>query len=412
MKLLYRILTATIYFILWPFGRIRAASGSQLWRGRLGLIAELKKIDIWIHAASVGETKIAGYLIDYLLHKKPGIFIYLTTMTAAGQKIADSIKNENVTIGYFPIDSAGPISRTLKKINPRLLVIAETEIWPNLIQESYRRNIPTILVNGRMSDKAFTKYKLIRKMLSEVLSTYAMIYVKSEADKKKFMFFRQPETKVMVAGDMKFDAPILSRSIERIRRTRQLIGASESDFVLVAGSTRPGEEDLMMELFGKQPVKKPTFRLVLAPRHLDRIEEIKSIISMQNCRFGIYGSNNGVTPITLVDRMGELNNLYEAADLAFVGGTLVKLGGHNILEPVWAGTPVVFGPHINNIVESADYVITNNYGAMVKSVEDLSRVISELAENKLMFSKKSEEDLMHSPTAAAGDYILDRLKNV
>lgn len=412
MKLLYRILSAIIYFILWPYGRIRAGVGSELWRGRLGLIADQGKIDIWIHAASVGETKIAGYLIDYLLHKRPGMSIYLTTMTAAGHNIAVSLKNANVSVGYFPIDTAGAVGRTLKRINPRLLVIAETEIWPNLIEAVNGQKTPIVLVNGRMSDKAFDKYKLAEKMFTELLSYYARIYVKSEADKKKFMFFKLPETKVTVAGDMKFDAPILPRSIERIRKTRQLIGASENDFVLVAGSTRPGEEELIIKLFGKMAALKPALRLVLAPRHLDRIEEIKSIISMQNCQFGIYGSGNGVAPITLVDRMGELNELYQAADLAFVGGTLVNLGGHNILEPVWAGTPVVFGPYIGNIKESTDYVISNNYGAMVKSVEELRKVISELAANKFMFSIKSEEDLMHSPTAVVGDYIVERLSRV
>ncbi len=412
MSHLYRILSALIYFILWPYGRIRAAFGSELWRGRLGLIPDQGKIDIWIHAASVGETKIAGYLIDYLKHRQPGIRFYLSTMTVVGHKIAEAIKDKNVKSGYFPIDSPAAIKRTFEIINPRLLVIAETEIWPNLIEESHRQQIPIIQVNGRMSDKAFPKYKMIAKMLSQLLSCYAMIFVKSDSDKKKFMFFNLPDKKVVVAGDMKFDAPILPHSIERIKKTRQQIGAVDNDFVLVAGSTRPGEEEMLLNLFNGISKSNAAFRLVLAPRHLNRIDEIKSAIAMQNLNYGIYGSNNGTSPLILVDKMGELDNLYQAADLAFVGGTLVDVGGHNILEPVWAGTPVVFGPHVSNIAEARDYVLANNYGAMVDSIEGLKELIQDFMKNRNMFAIKSEEDLSHSPTALAGDYILERLSRV
>jgi 3-deoxy-D-manno-octulosonic-acid transferase len=412
MSHLYRILSALIYFILWPYARLRAASGSDLWRGRLGLIPGQGKIDIWIHAASVGETKIAGYLIDYLNHRKPDARFYLTTMTTAGHNIAAAIKDKNLTTGYFPIDSTGPIKRTFDNINPRLLVIAETEIWPNLIEESHRRQIPIVLVNGRMSDKAFPKYKLVAKMLAQVLSCYAMLFVKSEADKNKFLCFKLADNRIVVAGDMKFDAPILTRSIERIRNTRQLVGASENDFILVAGSTRPGEEDMLLKLFSDLWKSNAAFRLVLVPRHLNRIDEIKAAIAMQNLNYEIYGSNNGTSPLTLVDKMGELDDLYQAADLAFVGGTLVNVGGHNILEPVWAGTPVVFGPHVSNIAEARDYVLANNYGAMVDSIEDLRALIQEFMKNRKMFAIKSEEDLSHSPTAVAGDYILEKLSRV
>ncbi len=411
MSFLYRILSALVYFFLWLYGRMRATFGSKLWCGRLGLISDQGRIDLWIHAASVGETKIAGYLIDYLIHRNPGIRFYLTTMTVAGYKIAETMKNDFVKTGYFPLDSTGPIKRTFDMISPRLLVIAETEIWPNLIEESHRRKIPIVLVNGRMSDQAFPKYKVIAKMLSQVLSYYAMIFVKSEADKKKFMFFKLPGNRIVVAGDMKFDAPIPPRSDERIKNIRQAIGAAENDFVLVAGSTRPGEEAMLLKLFKTMSGMPKRFLLVMAPRHLNRINEVKSEISIQNLGFGIYGSDDGVSPVTLVDKMGELNDLYQAADLAFVGGTLVNVGGHNILEPVWAGTPVIFGPHVGNIVESKDYVLNHNYGAMVNTAEELSELVTRFMNNRSMFAIKHQEDLQHSPTALAGGYILEKLSH-
>jgi 3-deoxy-D-manno-octulosonic-acid transferase len=130
---------------------------------------------------------------------------------------------------------------------------------------------------------------------------------------------------------------------------------------------------------------------------------------MQNLGFGIYGSDNGAAPVTLVDKMGVLDDLYQAADLAFVGGTLVNVGGHNILEPVWAGTPVLFGPHICNILESKDYVLNHNYGAMVNTAEEMSELVTGFMNNKSLFAIKSREDLLHSPTAMAGEYILEKL---
>jgi len=412
MRIFYKILSVLVYFVLWSYGRLRAASGSELWRGRLGLILNQGRIDIWIHAASVGETKIAGYLIDYLRCRQPELRFYLSTMTVAGHKMAETINDTNVVTGYFPLDCTMSVRRTFDSINPRLLVIAETEIWPNLIKESHRRQIPIVLVNGRMSDKAFPKYKLIAKMLSQLLSYYEKIFVKSESDKKKFEFFKISGSHIKIAGDMKFDAPILPHSVERVNKTRAQVGAADNDFVLVAGSTRPGEEELLLRLFGGLSKTYASFRLVIAPRHLSRIDEIKSAIALQNLNYGTYESNNGISPLMLVDKMGELDNLYQAADLAFVGGTLVNVGGHNILEPVWSGTPVVFGPFVSNIAEARDYVLANNYGAMVDTIEDLEVLIQKFMKNRNMFAIKSEEDLLHSPTALAGDYILERLKHV
>jgi 3-deoxy-D-manno-octulosonic-acid transferase len=412
MRILYRIVSAIIYFIFWPFGRIRAASGNELWRGRLGLIPAQTKTDIWIHAASVGETKIAGYLIDYLVHKAPLLRIYLTTMTVSGHKVAEKLKSENVSIGYFPLDSKGPAGRTVARINPRLLVITETEIWPNVIESAGDKDIPIILVNGRMSDKAFRRYKLASQMLASLVSRYDRIFVKTAADETKFKYFGLSAKTVSVAGDMKFDAPIMTGSSEQINETRRGLGVGKDDFVLVAGSTRPGEEELLLKLFANLIGEMPNFRLVIAPRHLNRLDNVRSLFALQNLSYGMYGADNGSSPVTLVDVMGKLNELYRAADLAFVGGTFVNVGGHNILEPVWAGTPVVFGPHIGNIVESKDYVVKNNYGAMVDSIEEMTKLVKEFISNRNIFRVKTDEDLSHSPTAAVGDYILEKLKNV
>ncbi|HEX2896783.1 MAG TPA: glycosyltransferase N-terminal domain-containing protein [candidate division Zixibacteria bacterium] len=412
MRILYRIVSAIIFFVLWPYGRIRALWGSKKWQGRLGLLETAGPVDVWIHAASVGETKIAGYLIDYLKHKQPDIRIFLSTMTDAGQKIAEKIRNEKVNTGYFPIDSGFVVKRYLSKVRPKMMVITETEIWPNVLEECFYQKIPVVLVNGRMSDRAFKKYRLVGSMLSIILSKYDKIFVKSDSDRKKFLSFGLSEEKTMLAGDMKFDAPLLRSSEHLINAARSKLGAGVKDFLLVAGSTRPGEEALLLELFERMSQAVKPIRLVIAPRHLNRIELIKLELSSKKVEFVMYGSGNGTAPVTLVDKMGELDKLYQAADLAFVGGTLVNVGGHNILEPVWAGTPVVFGPYVNNVIDAKEYVLQNKFGAMVETIGEMSELIQKYFENRAMFSRKSADDLSHSPTALVGEYILERLSRV
>jgi len=410
MGILYRILSALIYFLLWPYGKIRALFGNNLWRGRLGLIDNLESIDIWIHASSAGETKIAGFLVDYLKHKNPGVRIYLSTMTTAGQKISVEFRNQLVSSGFFLIDSKGPVRRTFDKIKPRMFVIAETEIWPNLIVEANSRSIPLILVNGRMSDRAFKKYKMAGQLMARLLSSYEKIFVKSADDKKKIGFFRVNEERITIGGDMKFDAPLLVHDQSVISRTRKSLGAGENDFVLMAGSTRPGEEKLLVQLLQTLKTSRKRILLVIAPRHLNRIEQVKFEVSSQNLKCSIYMSESAPESVILVDKMGLLNELYQAADLAFVGGTLVDVGGHNILEPVWAGTPVVFGPYVGNISEASDYIIENNYGGMVNSIVEMTELVRKFVDNRKMFAIKTEDDLSHSPTATAGDFILELMK--
>jgi 3-deoxy-D-manno-octulosonic-acid transferase len=385
--------------------------GSEIWRDRLGFVKVRSKFDLWLHAASVGEAKVAGYLADYLIHKAPNIRIYLTTMTISGHKIAQGLNVKNVTVGYFPIDSRGPVSRTLDNINPKVIAVAETEIWPVLIECASSKGIPIILINGRMSDKAFGRYKMASGLFEFLLAKYDRIFVKTPADKIKYASFGIDSKLVTIAGDMKFDAPLLAHDSIRVKKTRQFLGVSEKDFVLAAGSTRPGEERLLLQVLDLISKQRKRIHLVLAPRHLERLEEVKSEIATLGMSYSIYGIDNSSSPVILVDKMGQLDDIYLAADLAFVGGTLVDVGGHNVLEPVWAGTPVLFGPYISNIVESSNYVLTNNFGCMVHSVEEMSQVVAAFVDNRNLFKIKTEEELTHSPTATVGEYILQKLND-
>jgi tRNA (guanine-N7-)-methyltransferase len=191
---------------------------------------------------------------------------------------------------------------------------------------------------------------------------------------------------------------------------RARAGVASDHFLLVAGSTRPGEEAVLANVLRAVHAKHKNFRMIIAPRHVERVGEVKALLEEKGLAYNLYGDASTANGIILVDRMGFLNDLYMAADLAFVGGTLVDIGGHNILEPVWAGTPVIFGPYLSNVSEAADYILANSYGVKVASESDLAGLLQQVIIGEFSFAVKTENDLRNSPTAMAGDYILKRLK--
>jgi len=418
MMFFYKIIGFLVYCGVYPYGRLKAAAGDPLWRGRLAILKDINPKNIWLHAASVGEVKIIGFLVEYLLEKKPDLRIFLTVMTRTGYKTAVSIMGDKVTVAFFPIDTPPLIKRTLNRLQPDMIVIAETEIWPNLINEASQRKIPLVLINGRMSEKAFKRYKLFRASLGRLLGEYERFFFKTVKDRQRYLYFGIDESRAFTAGDMKFDAPLPDRSETKIMRIRERIGLNRDDFMLVAGSTRPGEEALLADIYLRLNPKYKNLAFVLAPRHLERMEEIKALLEKADVSYNIYdgkkltGSgaspdNNSVSFI-LVDRMGLLNEFYIAADLAFVGGTMVPIGGHNLLEPVWAGTPVIYGSSLDNVREAAEYIEAGRYGDRVASVEELERVIEEVYLGRLSFAVKTEAEVQNSATTKIGRYILER----
>lgn len=412
MILLYRVLTRLIYIIIYPWARYQAVRGKDMWRGRLGIDLPSRQVDLWMHAASVGEVRVLGNLIAFLLKARPQIRIHVTAITRTGVETARSLLPRRVSLSCFPLDVASVMRATLDRLQPRLVVVAETEIWPNLIRELAKRGVPVVLVNGRMTESSQRKYRYMAGTLRHLLSSYERFFFKSEADRDRFLSFGLPVERTIVAGDMKFDAPPALKSKEWVDEIRTEIGVETKHFLLVAGSTRPGEETLLLETYDKLRKSQPQMRLVLAPRHLERLDEVRRLLEERRTPYCLYGDGRECEAVALVDRMGILNDLYLAADLAFVGGTLVNIGGHNILEPVWARTPVVFGPSVENVSEAADYIITRNYGVMVRNADEMTDLISRVIEGRVRFAVKDDDDLSRSATAIAGEYILKRLTDV
>lgn len=409
---LYRLLTLLAYSLLYPYARLNAASGSQLWQGRLGLSDQQSKCDIWIHAASVGEVKVISYLIDYLKNLRPELAIHATVMTSAGMATATELFGHQAGISFLPLDCTVPISRSIERIQPEIILIAETEIWPNLICEASRHGIRIIQINGRMSAGAFGRYRFIRSTLSELLGLYERLFLRTKTDGERYGFFEVSSEKVEIVGDMKFDAPMTSVAKERSEEIRRQAGASPGDFLLVAGSTRPGEEAALIETFSIVRRTHRALKMIIAPRHLERIGEVESILVDRQIPFSVLGQPTDDASITLLDRMGILNEVYAAADLAFVGGTLVEVGGHNILEPVWAGTPVVYGPYTANVADAAEYIERHDYGARAESAGQLVELLEDVILGRKVFAIKTVNNLKESPTARVGEYVLSRLDNV
>ncbi len=405
----YRIVTRLIHAALYPVGKLRAGRGDRKWRDRLGLEHDLAPADLWLHASSVGEVKVLAHLLDYLKRKRPEVTVHVTVMTDAGYTTAQKVCGDRADLCYLPVDVTGVVRRVLDSVRPRCLAIAETEIWPNLVTEAHRREIPIVLVNGRMSEKSFAQYRLIGFFMRTMLRRYDRFFFKSVADAERYRYFGVDDSRSQVTGDMKFDAPLYPRSLGRREEMRYRCGATDNDFVLVAGSTRPGEEALLLDALTPLNRTAPDCKLVIAPRHVERADEIRRLLDQRGIKHAEYDAPDPAATVVLIDRMGILMDLYLAADLAFVGGTLADIGGHNILEPVWAGTPVVYGPSLQNVIDAAEYIESNNFGDRINDITELVATVEQMRSGDRTFATKTENDLDRSATAVAGDYILKKL---
>jgi len=416
MLTLYRLFSYLVYAWFFLTGRNRAKRGEPLPQGRLGLIAPRGRTHIWLHAASVGEIRVVSYLVNFLLTKRSHLRIHVTTMTEAGHRTAIRLLGDRVSRTFFPLDAPPAVERTLDCIKPETLVVAETEIWPNLIVAASKRNIPIVQINGRMSSRAFNRYRYVRPMMSRLINRYHRWFIKTESDADRYRRLGLHDEKIEVAGDMKFDAPLRTLPAEQVQLTRARAGAGPDDFLLAAGSTRSGEEAMLFDLYEALSARHSRLRLIVAPRHVERVDELTSELDNRNLKWRLYGeedsageSHDSEGALVLVNTVGQLNDIYVAADLSFVGGSLVPKGGHNLLEPVWGQTPVLFGPHLDNVREAAEYITAQDYGMQVDNPDELTAAVEQVIVGDRRFAVKQNTDLTQSTTARIGNYLLEML---
>jgi 3-deoxy-D-manno-octulosonic-acid transferase len=343
---------------------------------RLGYLPVSFNIDaepsIWIHAVSVGELLTARPLIASLREKHPSLRIFLSTTTMSAQQLARRNPLDVDGVFYFPFDLGFVVRRTLDLVKPKLFLMMETEIWPNLLRECRRRGVRTAIVNGRLSSRSFPRYRAARGFFRHVLADIDHFCVQSDESRRRFVEIGAPADRVTVTGSLKFDSLEATagqtRSRERVLRYFRFPAPRP---VWVAGSTMKGEEAIVLRVFRRLKASQPAAVMVLAPRHPERFDDVVAMAQQEGFRT-VRRSELPIdaeprADVVVLDTLGELAAVYQVGTLVFVGGSLVPTGGHNILEPAVFGRPVVFGPHMHNFAEIAAAFVAADAGVQVAS---------------------------------------------
>lgn len=346
---------------------------------------------IWIHAASVGEVFCSIPLVRRIKKEFPNRKIILTTMTSTGHEAAKGQLPEADHILFFPIDHPLILRRVLRKIQPALLLIAETELWPNLLRTCGKKGIPIILFNGRVSEKSFRGYLFFRFLFEECLRYVSLFLMQTKEDQDRITRIGAPPDKTRVVGNLKFDQALPSVTQEATTRLAQLFGLHGGETVFIAGSTHSGEEELLMGLSKELREIAPDLIFILAPRHLNRLEEVERLLQKESPswirRTALSMNQNRPNQerrpdVILLDTMGELMSLYSLATVVFIGGSLVPVGGHNPLEPLFFKKCVLFGPFMFHFSEISRRLLEEGGAIQVNGIEDLSSHLRRLLKNE------------------------------
>ncbi len=364
MYLLYSLLLIFWGILLTPIFLYRAWRHHKYLPGlsqRLGRIPESLKLSgrstIWFHACSVGETLSLQPLVRFLHQRFPEARFVFSTITQTGQAIAArnfAVYGEGNTF-YFPVDLASIVKRVLDRIEPAMIVIIDTEIWPNLINQAHRRHIPVVLANGRISASSFRYYRWAKPVLRKVFRNYRLLMMQSQEDARRITQIGASPDKLVVTGNIKFDKALVEETDASVMRELEtsLCSAEPEAPLIVAGSTHPCEEEILLEVLRRvrQVPELDRTRLLLAPRHPERFDEVAGLILQSG--FAMRRRTSRINPmegadILLLDTLGELAAAYRLATVVFVGGTLVRHGGHSIMEPALYSKPIVVGPSMEN----------------------------------------------------------------
>ncbi len=372
MYLGYSLLLSLGLFVLIPHFLFQALAHGKYIAGlrqRLGSVPQLNgKPVIWLHCVSVGETQAARPLAKRLKQQFPHHDLVVSTITLTGQNLArDVFRNEAASIFYFPFDWRWTVRRALKAVNPAVVLIMETELWPNFLRECKTRRIPVAVVNGRISRQSYGRYRLIKPFLRRVLSSLSIAVMQSETDAQRLEDLGMSKEKLFTAGNLKFDAELASELSDKTDELRTRFAFRTNIPLVLAASTHGPEEHIILESIQKLRQKQPV-RLMLAPRHPERFNEVASLVQKSGLpwtrRTNPPDANDANATIILLDTIGELPATYTLADIVFVGGSIVDKGGHNVLEPAAAGATVVTGAHTHNF--HAIVELMNEAGALVQ----------------------------------------------
>ncbi len=382
MSYLYNILI----YLAAPF-----AIAAQFWRGlwdpsyrdrvgeRLGFGAAIAGPTIWIHAVSVGEVQASQSLVAQLRKRHPQYKLLLTTVTPTGAARARLLFGDTIELRYVPLDLPGSVRRFFDRVQPQLAMILETELWPNLYAECGRRGIPLVLASARVSPRSVGRYRRLVPLFRKTLSYGIVIAAQSETDAERFRSIGATPERTHVTGNIKFDfQPPPGIEAQGLRWREQNAPGRP---IWVAGSTHEGEEVIILDAHRIVLQRFPDALLVLVPRHPQRFDSVRGLLAKRKDRSSDRSSRSAISPATSVllgDTMGELMMFYAAADVAFVAGSLVPIGGHNLLEPASVGRPVLTGPHNFNSEEIAQLLMAAGAALVVKDTGQLAQALTDL----------------------------------
>ncbi len=375
MHILYDLLTSAADLAVAPALRLRRFRAH---RERLGLYSpdlvealRGRKV-LWLHNASVGELMAARPLLRRFRDALEGWKIVLSATSLTGRTLGNEVADADGAI-LLPLDFPACVARALDGIRPTMFVFTETEIWPNLLRGLRQRRVPAVLLSGRISPRAFRRYRYVAPFFRRVLADVAFFGMQSEAEAERVRALGAPPERVRVTGSLKLEAVSASPAIAI---------ASDAPW-WIAASTHAGEEEACARAFVSLRSRFATLRLLLAPRHLGRLAEVEEVLRRHEIAFVrrsalLDGGWSGEPPVLLLDTLGELAGLYEGAVAAFVGGTLVPVGGHNVVEPARAGVPVLFGPHIESVRAMASRLESSQGAILVRDARELEERLAEL----------------------------------
>lgn len=420
-------LIASPYFL---YKLIRSDKWREGLRMRLGLYGrpifeKLKnKKTLWIHAASVGEVKAVLPLARKIQNHWPQYHVVLTTVTRTGNQLARRELGDSATVLYFPLDFFFSVSSAIRLIHPQIVILVESELWANFLSQLYRKKIPVALINVRMSTRAFLRYRKALFFVRSFFNDLSLITAPSTRETAKMILLGARPKTIHITGNLKYEKEEKAKATmeERLHWLKKL-GFQQKTLILLAGSTHPGEEEILLGFYRDLFKEFEELRLVLAPRHPERADEIMKLVQekgLKGCRrtqlpFNGNGSNTSAGAIApshhvlILDTIGELEKIYAVGDVVFIGKSLFKKGGQNFLEPAQFGKPIVFGPHMENFEDIADIFVRQGGALQVENLDELRKVLHGLLSSSLQreeVGKRAKEILLSQRGALENNFDL------
>ncbi len=399
--------------LLWRSRKLPAYR--QRWLERLGFFPKLQvnPHGVWVHAVSVGEVVAALPLIHALRAQDKHLPITVTTTTPTGSQRVKQSLHDTVTHVYLPYDFPWALQSFLRKIQPRSCIILETELWPNLLNTCKQRKIPVIIANGRISDRSLLGYKRIQRLVTSMLQQIAYVAAQSRQDTDRFIALGMDKDKVHTTGNLKFDVQVNAAQQQAAQMFKPSLG---SRLVLVAASTHEGEETIILQAMQQLQAIDPRYLLILIPRHPDRFNAVADLLAEYKFNYVRRSQEVACTDdvqVMLGDSMGEMYFYYSLADVAFVGGSLVPIGGHNLLEPASLGATIITGPHLHNFTEITNLLLAADALRIINNSNELVTQVTELFTSSMQRERLGTAALrVVDQNRGALDRVLDGLYSV